>query len=310
MTQVALSFDQTTKIYGQHTVLSDVNLQIPEGEIMALIGHNGAGKTTMMKLLLGLIQPTKGKVQVMGLDPACKTSTETKRNLGFLPETVAFQQAMTGVEVLNFYARLKRTDLARNVELLERVGLLDASKDRVKTYSKGMRQRLGLAQALLGAPKVMLLDEPTTGLDPALRRSFYDMVATLKSSGVTVLLSSHALTELETYVDKVAIMDKGCLMATGNLAELRHNARMPVRIRVRSNEVSSSDIANRLAGATVSQINGHSVEFVCDPQDKMYLFRRIAELGVDVTDMDVELPSLDQLYSYYRNEVNKGEAPS
>ncbi|MBT4889997.1 MAG: ABC transporter ATP-binding protein [Rhodospirillales bacterium] len=306
MTTTALSFENTTKVYGKYTALKDVVLNIPQGEIMALVGHNGAGKTTMMKLLLGLIRPTSGSVRVMDVDPASSASSTVKRSLGFLPETVAFQHAMTGIEVMNFYGRLKRTDLSRNADLLDRVGLADAARNRVKTYSKGMRQRLGLAQALLGDPKVMLLDEPTSGLDPALRRSFYDTISALKAEGVTVLLSSHALTELEIHVDKVAIMNKGQLMATGNLDELRANAHMPVRIRVRSSDVSASDIASQLGGAEVSQINGHMVEFACSAQDKMILIRRIAELGVAVTDMEIELPSLDQLYSHYRHE----ETPS
>ncbi len=310
MTIPALALENTSKVYGRHTVLNDVVMDIPQGEVMALVGHNGAGKTTMMKLFLGLIRPTSGTVRVMGIDPASSTSSAAKHNLGFLPETVAFQQGMTGVEVLNFYARLKRTDISRNTELLERVGLADAARDRVKTYSKGMRQRLGLAQALLGEPKVMLLDEPTSGLDPSLRRSFYNTISTLKNGGVTVLLSSHALTELEAHVDKVAIMNNGRLMATGRLDDLRNDARIPVRIRVRSHDISASDIAARLNGAKISQINGYMVEFACSPEDKMILVRRIAELGVAVTDMEIEVPSLDQLYNYYRYETGHKGASS
>lgn len=313
MNETALRFDHTTKTYGQQTVLNDVVLDIPHGEVMALIGHNGAGKTTMMKLLLGLIRPTTGSVRVMGVDPASYASLEGKYSIGFLPELVAFQQAMTGLEVMNFYARLKRTDLARNEVLLERVGLSDVTRNRIKTYSKGMRQRLGLAQALLGEPRIMLLDEPTSGLDPALRRSFYSIISELKAAGVTVLLSSHALSELEMHVDKIAIMNNGQLMATGSLDQLRQQARMPVRIRVCTQDVLASDIASRLDGVVVSQINGHMVEFSCAPADKMILIRRIVNLGVAVTDMEIELPSLDQLYSHYRGETENnivGGAPS
>ncbi len=306
MSEPALTFEHTTKTYDRQTVLNDVMLSIPRGEVIALVGHNGAGKTTMMKLLLGLIRPTSGRVRVMGADPASRASLDSKYTLGFLPELVAFQQAMTGLEVMNFYSRLKRTGLARNGELLERVGLSDAANNRIKTYSKGMRQRLGLAQALLGEPKIMLLDEPTSGLDPALRRSFYTIISELKSSGVTIMLSSHALSELETHVDKIAIMNEGQLMATGSLDQLRQQAHMPVRIRVRTQDVSASHIADLLDGTTVSQINGRMVEFSCEPKDKMILIRRIAKLGIAVTDMEIELPSLDQLYSHYRGETGTG----
>jgi len=302
MTMPALQFAGTGKDYDGKTVLDDVSLDVNEGTLVALVGHNGAGKTTMMKLLLGLIRPSRGTVSILGYDPAGPDGAEAKKNLGFLPETVAFQQAMTGLEVLNFYGRLKRADLNINPELLARVGLADAARRRVKTYSKGMRQRLGLAQALLGAPRVMLLDEPTTGLDPALRRDFYDSLSALKNDGVTVLLSSHALSELESRIDKVAIMNSGKLMACGTLAELRSRAHVPVRIRLRTRDGQASNIANQLNGAEISRVNGQVIEFVCAPEEKMLLVRRVSELGVAVEDIEIDLPTLDQLYSHYRDD--------
>jgi len=302
MTKATLQIKGAGKIYDGHRVLDDVTLDVNEGSIVALVGHNGAGKTTMMKLLLGLIRPSFGEVRVLGLDPAGPEGAVAKRNLGFLPETVAFQQAMTGLGVLNFYARLKNADLTANRGLLERVGLADAAKLRVKTYSKGMRQRLGLAQALLGAPRVMLLDEPTTGLDPALRRSFYDTLSVLKRDGVTVLLSSHALSELESRIDKVAIMNSGKLMACGTMSDLRNQAHVPVRIRLHTKDGAAGEIADQLNGAEISRVNGRVVEFSCAPEEKMMLVRRVSDLGVAVEDMEIDLPTLDQLYSHYRND--------
>ena len=302
MSAATLRFEGAGKTYDGKVVLDEIYLDVAEGNIVALVGHNGAGKTTMMKLLLGLIRPNSGKVSILGVDPAGPEGAEAKRNLGFLPESVAFQQAMTGLDVLNFYARLKKADLSANLELLERVGLAEAAKQRVKTYSKGMRQRLGLAQALLGDPRVMLLDEPTTGLDPALRRSFYDSLSALKKDGVTILLSSHALSELESRIDRVAIMSKGKLMANGTLSELRNQAHVPVRIRLRTRDGQAGDIANQLSGAEISRVNGQIVEFVCAPEDKMMLVRRVSELGVAIEDMEIDLPTLDQLYSHYRDE--------
>lgn len=302
MTMATLQFKGAGKTYDGKTALENVTLDVAEGALVALVGHNGAGKTTMMKLLLGLAHPTSGNVSVLSIDPAGPDGAEAKRNLGFLPETVSFQQAMTGLEVLNFYARLKHADLGENMELLAKVGLADAAKHRIKTYSKGMRQRLGLAQALLGSPKVMLLDEPTSGLDPALRREFYDNLSTLKQDGTTILLSSHALTELESRIDKVAIMNAGKLMASGTLAELRSEAQIPVRIRLRTKDGVASEIAERLGGADIRRINGRTVEFACSPEDKMILVRQVSELGVAIEDMEIELPTLEQLYSHYRDE--------
>ncbi|MDH5748564.1 MAG: ABC transporter ATP-binding protein [Rhodospirillales bacterium] len=305
MTDAVMIFDHASKVYDGSTVLDDVVLNVAPGETLALVGHNGAGKTTMMKLLLGLIRPSTGTVRVLGLDPAGPDGVEAKRALGFLPETVAFQQAMSGLEVLNFYARLKGADLADNMTLLEKVGLADAARQRVKTYSKGMRQRLGLAQALLGSPRLMLLDEPTSGLDPATRRQFYDTISALRDDGVTVLMSSHALSEFETHVDRIAIMNAGRLKASGTLAELRHGADIPVRIRLRTREAAATDIASRLPGADVTRVNGCIVEFSCTPENKMNLVRRVTDMGVTIEDIEIDLPSLDQLYRHYRN----GDAP-
>jgi Cu-processing system ATP-binding protein len=306
MSRPALQFRQVKKVYDGAPAVDGVTLDVEEGHVVALVGHNGAGKTTMMKLLLGLIRPTAGAVSVLGLDPTGPHGAEAKTNLGFLPETVAFQQAMTGLEVLNFYARLKRADLSANMALLESVGLAHAARKRVKTYSKGMRQRLGLAQALLGSPKVLLLDEPTTGLDPTLRRDFYQTISRLKNEGVTILLSSHALSEMESRVDRIAIMNQGRLMAEGSLAELREAAGLPVRIRLKTTQGAAAEIAGGLDGADVTTVNGSTVEFSCPPDKKMILVRRISELGIAVEDMEIELASLERLYSHYRNGEETG----
>ena len=147
-----LELENTAKAYDGLRVLHDVSFAVSPGEVVALVGHNGAGKTTIMKLLLGLIRPTSGSVQVLGHDPAGSNAAQARLGMGFLPETVSFPANMTGREIMNFYARLKRQVRGDNDRLLETVGLADASDRRVKTYSKGMRQRLGLAQALIGSP--------------------------------------------------------------------------------------------------------------------------------------------------------------
>jgi len=302
MSEATLQFIDAGKTYGGKVVLDDVSLTIEQSSVVALVGHNGAGKTTMMKLLLGLIRPSRGQVKVLGADPAGPDGVESRRHLGFLPETISFQGAMTGLDAMNFYARLKRVDLKQNMELLDRVGLADAARMRIKTYSKGMRQRLGLAQAMLGEPKVLLLDEPTTGLDPQLRRRFYDTLSKLKNDGATILLSSHALSELETRIEKVAIMKNGRLIANGSLHDLRNKANIPVRMRLLTRDGSADEIANQLAGVDINLVNGRTVEFSCAAKDKMMILRRVSEIGVAVEDVEIQLPSLDQLYSHYRDE--------
>ena len=295
-----ISLKQLTKKYGTVPVVRDVSFTMSSGESVALLGHNGAGKTTLMKLMLGLIRPSAGSARVLGANPNARAGREARNNIGFLPESVAFQGSMTGLELLRHYARLKRAPLDQCPELLERVGLTDAARGAIKTYSKGMRQRLGLAQALLGTPKLLLLDEPTTGLDPASRQSFYTTLHRLTQEGVSVLLSSHALTEVEAQTDRVAIMKNGVLVACGSLDDLRRAANLPVRIEVK---VSNGEDAEKVARVDRSahRVNDHAVDFNCQPSGKMALVRQIAELGVVVDDMDIHPPSLDALYAHFRD---------
>ncbi|MGF9760312.1 ABC transporter ATP-binding protein [Microvirga sp. 0TCS3.31] len=287
------------KRFGKVEAVRDVSFSLPEGETVALVGHNGAGKTTLMKLMLGLIRPTAGGITVLGDDPAAG-QFEARRRLGYLPENVSFNAALTGSETLAFYARLKREPGKSVAPLLDRVGLFQAANRRVGTYSKGMRQRLGLAQALLGEPRVLLLDEPTTGLDPALRQSFYEIVEELRGRGATVLLSSHALTELEERAGRVVIMNRGIKVADGTLDELRRIARLPTRIRLKVTDVGLANVPNWLGPVEGwRRVNGHMVEIDASPERKIEVLRRATDEGAPVEDIDVVPPTLDELYAHF-----------
>ncbi|MBX6323891.1 MAG: ABC transporter ATP-binding protein, partial [Rhodospirillaceae bacterium] len=165
-----VALDRVDKRYGRQQAVRGVSLTLEGGRCFALVGHNGAGKTTLIKLMLGLARPSAGTVRVLGHDPLTRAGWHARAAVGYLPENVVFPPALSGLEMLRFYARLKRRPETECHALLEQVGLADAARQRIGTYSKGMRQRLGLAQALLGAPRLLLLDEPTTGLDPLLRQ--------------------------------------------------------------------------------------------------------------------------------------------
>ena len=307
MTQQSVSpavlLDGVSKSYGKQTVVSDVSFNIQPGECVVLVGHNGAGKTTLMKLMLGLTRPTSGKIELLGGNPASGKAGVRHANLGYLPESIALYDAMTGREVLAFFARLKKASAAECEALLETVGLADAASRRVSTYSKGMRQRLGLAQAMLGNPRLLFLDEPTTGLDPGLRRQFYDLIAGLQEKGATSLISSHALSEVEARANRFIIIKAGCMVASGTLDELYQKAALPLRLQIAVASGRAPQVAERLGSdASISDVSDTSLSLACDNSDKMALIRRISDLGDVVDDLQIKPPRLDEVYSHYMNQ--------
>ena len=294
-----------TKAYDGSQVLDRINLTVSAGERLVLVGHNGAGKTTLMKLLLGLARPSSGKVAVFGQDPSASRSSARRGALGYLPESIAFDEAMTGRELLKFYAGLKGV-YGRGVngnacdELLKRVGVADAADRRLGTWSKGMRQRLGLAQAMLGHPRLLLLDEPTSGLDPSLRSTFYDIINNLNANGVSVLISSHALNEVEDHADRVAIMRNGRLLACGTLTQLAELAALSVSVRVTCASDDASVIAGRFDGRVdITPVDDRTLVIACQHAEKMAVLRRITDLGDVVQDVDIHLPRLDEIYAHF-----------
>lgn len=294
---------EVTKEYGPVKAVCDASFELGRGELVALIGHNGAGKTTLMKLMLGLIRPTAGWLEVLGDNPAAGQFAG-RRHLGYLPENVSFDAALTGRETQTFYARLKREPVATALKLLDAVGLGAAAGRRVATYSKGMRQRLGLAQALIGQPQVLLLDEPTTGLDPELRQTFYDVIQRLAAEGTTVLLSSHALTELEERAGRVIIMNRGVKVADGSIHKLRNIARLPTRIRLKIADLAPGEIPTWLpASAPYRRLNGHVLEIDAAPEQKIELLRCATAAGTSLEDLDVVPPSLDDLYAHFLRQA-------
>jgi Cu-processing system ATP-binding protein len=303
MAESTIRLEGVSKRFNGIEAVRELTLEVPAGECLALVGHNGAGKTTAMKLMLGLVRPSAGRISVLGEDPCRSRAVRARRGVGFLPENVAFDAIMTGREVLAFFARLRGVPREQVGALLERVGLAEAAERRVKTYSKGMRQRLGLAQALLGSPRILLLDEPTSGLDPALRNSFYRIIRDLCRTGTTVLLSSHALTELEAQTDRVAIMNRGRLAACDGLAALSRRAGLVVRVRVSVPAGKAGSVARRLEDASqLERVNDHAVELSCAMDEKMDLLRRITALGPAVTDVEVVPPTFDEVYAHFSRE--------
>ena len=288
-----LTISRLTKRFQGVDALTDVSLTVAPGERVALLGHNGAGKSTMMKIILGLIPATSGEITVCGAAPG---SAAARAAVAYLPENAAFHPALTGEEQLRHYLRLRGENPAEALPLLARVGLGDAARRRIGTYSKGMRQRVGLAQALIGHPRLLVLDEPTSGLDPVSRREFYALLDDLAAQGASILLSSHALTEVEARTDRIVILSKGRLVAEGTLADLRRSADLPVMLHVTPRNGHAPALAAALPGAIRV---GDALHLTCAQGDKLAVLGRIAGFGDQVADLDVLPPSLEDIYSHF-----------
>jgi Cu-processing system ATP-binding protein len=301
---LAVDAEALSKRYGGKLVLDTVTLQAKASEVLALIGHNGAGKTTLFKLILGLARPSSGTLTVLGQEPG-NLAAAARGRFGFLPENVSFHSAMSGREVLHFYAKLKRVALREADALLDQVGMGRAADRKVQTYSKGMRQRLGLAQALLGEPELLLLDEPTTGLDPFLRRDLDEIVAGRKARGATVLMSTHTLSEIEERADRVAILTGGRLVACASVEELRDAAQLPVRIRITTAPGCAARVAETLGGdATLNKVNDHSVHLDCPSARKLSVITRIGMQSDDIEDIEIVPPRLEDVYTHFVERGN------
>jgi Cu-processing system ATP-binding protein len=292
-----VSLVEAGKSYGQLDALSAMTMSLNEGEVLGLFGHNGAGKTTMMKLILGVISPSAGKVEVMGMAPDSKEAWHCRTKVGYLPENVSFYEQLTGLEVLTYFAKLKGFSKKQAIDLLEQVGITYAMKRQVKTYSKGMRQRLGLAQAFIGEPKLLLLDEPTVGLDPLATRDFYKTVDQLKANGSSVILCSHVLPGVEQHIDRAMILSSGKLLAMGTLSELRQQAALPVVIKPSGlNAVVAND-----ARLNVFISDSCQNTLIVPENEKIAVLKQLLSLnGLD--DIHVESANLEQVYQHFLSE--------
>jgi len=304
MSDGVIQLDHVQLNYGNFRALSDINLHVPEGEVVGLLGHNGAGKTTTMKLLLGLLKANAGSVSVFGGDPLRTEHANKIRNkTGYLPENLSFYPQLTGMETLSYFAALKGADKKEKNQLLEDVGLAHAAHRKLKTYSKGMRQRLGLAQALLNRPGLLILDEPTVGLDPVATHDLYLTIDKLKQQGTTVILCSHVLSGIEEHIDRAVILAKGCVLADGDLQSLRQQTQLPMQIRVHG-RIEETGWLQNVSDNNVSlqRINASQYIFTCPLSEKVPLLKKIMSEN-SVNDLEINAPSLESIYQFYNRQL-------
>ena len=294
----AIEVRAVVKHYGAVRAVDGVDLTVQRGEILGLIGRNGAGKSTLFKLMLGLLEADAGQILIDGVSVAGEDFRAVRRRIGYLPENVVLYDNLSGLETLQFFAKLKGAPGTQCAPTLARVGLQAAAHRPLREYSKGMRQRLGFAQALLGTPSVLFLDEPTNGLDPQAIRDFYAILRTLQAEGVTIIITSHILAELQERVSLLAIMANGKIQAVGSVQALRDQVQLPLNMLLK---LAPADVAVAIAamGAIAgvrSTACAEGLRVQCPREAKIPVLTALTSIGAALMDVQMYEPSLEDVF--------------
>ncbi len=290
---------EISKNYGSIRALEGVSFTLREGEVIGLVGPNGSGKSTLLKILSGILRPSSGKVLFHGRELTQKDWGSFKARIGYMPERVSFYDNLTGMEVLRLFARIKGVRFDGLPQLLRGIVSEDFLRRRTGGYSKGMRQRLNLAQALINDPDILILDEPTSGLDPVGTRDFYDVLQAVRErKRLTVILSSHILGEVEARIDRVAILKNGTLKAIGNMPELYTGLNLPIRLSILPASSKNGLVEEVLKGAGIKEIikkDGY-IHVTIDRNEKMRVLTALMEKRDGFADITVVEPSLEEVF--------------
>ncbi|WP_276273203.1 ABC transporter ATP-binding protein [Haloarcula litorea] len=300
----AIELDGVRKEFGDVVALQGVDLTVEEGEVFGFLGPNGAGKSTTINILLDFVRPTAGSAQVLGHD-AQEESKAIRERIGVLPEGYDVYERLTGREHVEFAIESKEAD-DDPMELLERVGVADAADRRAGGYSKGMKQRLALAMALVDDPDLLVLDEPTTGLDPNGARKMRELVRQESERGATIFFSSHILSQVESVCDTVGILQDGAFIAKDSVEGLRSAAQSDIKLVVTVADADGlADAVDAVASLpAVSGVTreGTRVEVSCQGDAKMTVLNTLEDHGVAVEDFDTQEASLEDLFTAYTDE--------
>lgn len=307
MKETIIQTSGLTKIYGGKTAVDHLDLEIYKGEVFGLLGPNGAGKTTTTLMLLGLTEPTEGQAKIDGRD-CTRDPIGVKRMVGYLPDNVGFYSDMTGRENLYFTGRLngmKEAELAaRAEELLERVGMLEAADEKAGTYSRGMRQRLGIADVLMKDPKIVIMDEPTLGIDPQGMRELLKLIRELaEKDGRTLLISSHQLYQIQQVCDRVGIFVEGRLVACGDMKELSRQiekeGKYSLELQTEPDNAAVEQLLKRMAGVESVEREGGLLVVRSHEDLRRRATLELAANGYTLLQLRQKGGDLDEIYSQY-----------
>ena len=298
-----------TKTYDGNTVVDHLNLRISESEVFGLLGPNGAGKTTTILMLLGLTEPSGGTAHVCGFD-STREPLKVKRLAGYMPEKVGFYDNMTARENLDFIAQLNNISYEESQrridQLLEAVGLSEAAKQPLSQFSRGMKQRLGVADVLIKQPKVAIFDEPTAGLDPEGINQVLDLIASLPETGTTVVMSSHRLYEVQRVCHSIGIMSKGKMVVQGRIDDLTREAMAGGRYRIELETAETTpkliDTIKGIKGVTSVEVEDNRLLISTDADLRTEIARVVVQDNIPLVQMKIQDFSLDDIYMKYFHE--------
>jgi ABC-2 type transport system ATP-binding protein len=304
MSENVIEVEGLTKRYGRATAVDGISFTVGKGEIFGLLGPNGAGKTTTILMMLGLTEVTAGTVSVLGRNPV-REPLEVKRHVGYLPDAVGFYDYMTAADNLRYTAALIGFDAAEREQrvsrALDRVGLASVANQRVATYSRGMRQRLGLAEILMKDAQIAILDEPTSGLDPQATNELLEMIRSLKRDGVAVLISSHLLERVQSVCDRVALFQTGNIVLLGTVPELaRQVLGGGYNVEVEADGEGLAEKFSEMAGVKAVDQSGPSrYRLLAERDIRAEAAAVVVNAGGKLRQLAVEAPSLDVIYNHY-----------
>lgn len=301
MTSDIVVTDRLTKRYGEHTAVDAVSLTVRTGEVYGFLGPNGAGKTTTLRMLTGLVRPTSGTATLFGCAPGDSTAAA---RTGVLIEGPGFFPYLSGRDNLRVLSRYRRLPDDAVESALHRVGLRDRGHDRFRTYSLGMKQRLGVAAALLGEPDLLILDEPTNGLDPAGMAEMRELIVELADSGHSVMLSSHMLSEVQEICDRVGVISRGELIAQSTVAELRGGTSLLVRADPRER---AAVVLEELLGPDVVDTVGDALAVAVSPELAPKVARVLVDAGIDLHELSRRERSLEDVFFAMTSDGSPGD---
>ena len=305
MSEVVIEAKDLGKRYGTAKAVSNVSFNVSAGEIFGLLGPNGAGKTTTILMLLGLTEISVGTARIFGHDPA-REPLAVKRLIGYLPDTVGFYDHLTAADNLHYTARLMGLGLTerkkRIAAALERVGLADVANKKVGAFSRGMRQRLGLAEIVMKDARIAILDEPTNGLDPQASNDLLDLIRSLRAQGVTILLSSHLLDRVQKVCDRVALYNAGSIALMGTVGELGREV-LGGGYAVEVEATGGTDVGKRLGALSgvrsVTETKANRWRLVCDRDLRPEAAAEVVAAGGRLFQLTLDEPSLETIYTRY-----------